>query len=402
MTEAKSSDSHDGPEACDIAVVGGGILGLATARELLQRHPGARLAVLEREADVGRHQTGNNSGVIHAGIYYTPGSLKARLCVEGARALYEYCDARGIRAERCGKLIVATDAAELPGLDELERRGRANGVPGLRRLDAHGLRELEPHARGIAALHSPATGIVDFAEVARAYRADVEAGGGHVQTGAQVENVRRLNGSVVLRHGSGELRARAAVFCAGAWSDRLATLDGASADPRIVPFRGAYLRLRPERQELVRSLLYPVPDPQLPFLGVHLTRHPRDGVLIGPTALMELRARSLTWPGTWRMMQRFWRTGATEISHALSRRLIVRAARRFVPELTAADVEPGWSGSRAQALGRDGSLVDDFVFSQTERALHVRNAPSPGATSSLAIARLIADRVEEAFGRDLR
>lgn len=407
------------PERCDVAVVGAGIVGLAVGRELLARRPGSSVVVLERADSIGSGQTGTNSGVIHAGVYYVPGSLKARLCVEGARELYEYCEAKGIAAERCGKVIIATRERELPGLAELERRGHANGVEGLRRLDAAGLRELEPHARGLAALHSPNTGIVDFADVARAYAADVEAAGGVVALGCGVEGIERAGasgvgasgagvggvggsgvgvGGVTLTHSRGTLHAGRAVFCAGHASDRMAVLDGADPDPRIVSFRGAYLRIKPAREELVRSLIYPVPDPRLPFLGVHLTRHPRGGVLVGPTALLEAHARSLAWPGTWRLMRRFWRTGLTEISHAASKRRMVAAARRFVPDLRPDDVDRGWAGSRAQALGRDGSLYDDFAFSETETTLHVRNAPSPAATSSLAIARLIADRFEQGPG----
>jgi (S)-2-hydroxyglutarate dehydrogenase len=393
MTDrGESSDGSPLPRGCDACVVGGGIVGLAIARELLERQPGLSLVVLEREREVGLGQTGWNSGVIHAGIYYAPGSLKAGLCVEGARALYAYCEARGIAAERCGKVIVATRPEELPGLDELERRGRANGVPGLRRLDADELRELEPNATGIAALHSPATGIVDFAAVARALRADVEAAGGVVVTGCAATGIERAAGGVRLVHSRGVLDARAALFCAGAAADRLAVMDGGDADPRIVPFRGTYLRLK--REDLVRGLIYPVPDPRLPFLGVHLTRHPRGGVLIGPTALLLPRRRSFAWPGTWRLMARFWRTGATEITHALSRRALVAEARRFVPDLRAGDVGPAFYGIRAQALARDGKLVDDFAFSETDATLHVRNAPSPAATSSLAIARYVADRFE--------
>ena len=391
MTEQAESSGEDLTN-CDVAVVGGGILGLATAVELQRRRPAARIVVLERGSEVGGGQTTTNSGVIHSGIYYEPGSLKARLCVEGARLMYEFCDAHGIGAERCGKVIVATDEAELARLDELERRGVANGVPGLRRVDGADLREIEPHVRGIAALHSPNTGIVDFAAVARALRADFEAAGASVVTGANVAAVERGgSGGVLLRHSGGDLRAAFAVFCAGEMADRLAVLDGADPDPRIVPFRGSYLRLR--REDLVRGLVYPVPDPRLPFLGVHLTRHPRGGVLVGPTALLAPRARSLAWPGTWRLMRRFWRSGFEEIGHAASRRRFVAAAQRFVPELTTGDVEPGWAGYRAQALARDGRLVDDFVFSETEATLHVRNAPSPAATASLAIARHIADRV---------
>ncbi|HEU4658627.1 MAG TPA: L-2-hydroxyglutarate oxidase [Capillimicrobium sp.] len=392
------------PDRCDVAVVGGGIVGLAVARELMRRHPAERIVVLEREDEIGAHQTGHNSGVVHAGIYYAPGSLKAKLCVAGAREMAELCEARGIPYERCGKLIVATAPSELGRLDELERRGRANGVPGLRRVDADGICELEPHATGIAALHSPATGIADFAAVARAFAGDV----GSVYTGCGVEAVQPRERSIVLRHARGHLEARHAVFCAGAWSDRLAVLAGADPDPRIVPFRGAYLRLKPHRRHLVRSLIYPVPDPSLPFLGVHLTRHTSGDVLVGPTALLAPGrtayrlsrfsprdlAETLGWPGSWRMVRHWWRTGAIELRHAALRSAFVRAAARFVPDLTVDDVEPAFAGIRAQALGRDGRLVDDFVFSHTERALHVRNAPSPGATSSLAIGRHIADEVE--------
>jgi 2-hydroxyglutarate dehydrogenase len=396
------------PNQCDIVVVGAGILGLAAARELTRRSPDLRVAVLEKEDEVGFHQTGHSSGVIHAGIYYTPGSLKARLCTTGARELYEYCEERGIPHERCGKVIVATSEAELPALAELERRGRANGVPGLRRLGAHELNEIEPHARGVAALHSPNTGIADFPAVARAFAEDVRGAGGTVTTGTAVSAVSDGRGEVAVEHSGGTTLARAALVCAGAWADRLAVKAGAPADPRIVPFRGAYVRLRPERRELVRGLIYPVPDPELPFLGVHLTRHVDGEVLVGPTALLSpardayrlrtVRGRdvreSLAWPGTWRMARRFWRTGLDEIGYAASRRRLVRAAARFVPELEPSDVLDGPAGVRAQALGRDGRLVDDFVFSRTAQTLHVRNAPSPAATSALAIAREIADQAE--------
>jgi (S)-2-hydroxyglutarate dehydrogenase len=396
---------------CDLAIVGGGILGLALARELTNRHPRSSVCVLEREDELCAHQTGHNSGVIHAGVYYQPGSLKARLCVEGARELYEYCVAREIKHEMCGKLILATERSELARLDELERRGRANAVPGLRRVEEAGIRELEPYARGIAGLHSPATGIVDFAAVARSFARDAIENGAQIATGCEVHRVQPTARALRLEHTRGVTEATHAIFCAGAWSDRLAVAAGAPADPRIVPFRGAYLRLKSERRHLVRSLIYPVPDPALPFLGVHLTRYIDGEVLIGPTALLVLardayrlgRVRredalqTLGWPGTWRMLARWWRTGADELSHAISRAAFTRAAARYVPELNAHDLRPAFAGVRAQALARDGRLVDDFAFSVTERALHVRNAPSPAATSSLAIARHIADRVEVEF-----
>lgn len=360
--------------------------------------------MLEREPRIAAHQTTHSSGVIHSGIYYEPGSLKARLCVAGMRELYEYCDEHGIEARRDGKLIVAADDGELTRLDELERRGTANGVPGLRRIGGEEIRAIEPHAAGISALHSPQTGVVDFGRVAAAYADDVRAAGGAVITGCAVTAIdgRRVT------HASGATDARAVIVCAGAWGDRLARAAGAPAEPRIVPFRGAYLRLRPERDELVRANIYPVPDPELPFLGAHLTRGPDGQVLLGPTALIagardayrlrRVRAadlrETLAWPGTWRLARRYWRAGVTEVRHAASRRALAAAARRLVPELRVSDFVAGPAGVRAQALGRDGTLVDDFLVSRSERALYVRNAPSPAATSSLPLARLIADEAE--------
>ena len=395
----------------DIAVVGAGIVGLAVARELLQRRAARRVVVVEREDVVGAHQTGHNSGVIHAGIYYAPGSLKAQLCVDGARRMYAFCEEHGIAHERIGKLIVALDQSELGRLDELERRGRANGVEGLRRLNADGLRSIEPHAAGVAALHSPATGIVDFPGVARALADEVRALGGEVLLGTEVLGAERRGGRTELRTSGETIRAGRAVFCAGPWADRLAIAAGAPADPRIVPFRGAYLTLKPSARHLVRSLIYPVPDPDLPFLGVHLTRHISGEVWLGPTALLvgardayalrtvrraDLRD-TFTWPGTYRVLRRFWRTGSSELRMAASRRAFVAACARYVPALTVDDVEPGAgpSGVRAQALSRDGALVDDFVLSEAGGALHVRNAPSPAATSSLALATMVADRLEK-------
>jgi len=405
-------DSADPSGPCDVVVVGGGIVGLATARELQRRRPGARIVICEREAAVGRHQTGSNSGVVHTGVYYAPGSLKARLCVEGARRLYAFCDEHGIAYTRCGKVIVAVDRAELGRLDELEARGRANGVPGLRRIGPADIAELEPHATGVAGLHSPQTGIVDFGAVARTLAALLTAGGATVATGCTVSGLRRHGDRTIVRHARGELHARRAVVCAGAWADRLAVGAGGSADPRIVPFRGSYLRLTPEARPLVRGLIYPVPDPALPFLGVHLTRRIDGEVLLGPTALLvgardayrlgRVRAADLRttlgWPGTWRMMGRWWRTGLGELRLAASRRALVAACARYVPALTVADVAPGPAGVRAQAVARDGTLIDDFVVDEAGGALHVRNAPSPAATSSLALADLIADRLDAVGG----
>jgi L-2-hydroxyglutarate oxidase len=380
----------------EVAVVGAGIVGLAVARELLRRHPDLGLVVLERATEIATGQTGQTSGVIHAGIYYQPGSLKARLCVEGARELYAFCEERGIEARRDGKLIVATSEEELPRLDELERRGRANGVPGLMRIGADRIPEIEPHARGLAAIHSPHTGVVDFVAVARSLAAEIREAGGEIATGSEVESFSPVANSIVLRHRGGETRARFAVCCGAHRSDRLAIAAGAPREPRIVPFRGAYLRLRPERRELVRASVYPVPDPELPFLGPHLTRTIGGEVLLGPTALM---AGGYAYPGAWRLAIRHRRAALAELRHSLSRRSFVREAARLVPALDASDFEPGPSGVRAQAMRRDGALVDDFIVHRTDRALHVRNAPSPAATSSLALARLIADKVDEELVR---
>ena len=395
-------------DRCDLAIVGAGIIGLAVARELLARRPGLRLEVFERESGVGRHQTGSNSGVVHAGIYYKPGSLKARLCVEGMRRMYSFCEEHEIAVERCGKVIVATNDAELARLDELEARGRANGVPGLSRIGPARLRELEPHARGVGALHSPETGIVDFGAVAGALAADLSEAGVAILTGCQVHHLERRDHGVTVSHSRGQTHAARVIVCAGAWSDRLAVGAGAPADPRIVPFRGAYLRLRPEARSLVRGLIYPVPDPGLPFLGVHLSKRIDGEVLLGPTALLvgarnayrlstvnlgDLR-QTIGWPGTWRMIARFRRTALRELHLAVSRRAFVGACARYVPELRPEHVASGPAGVRAQALGRDGALVDDFVVNELDAMLFVRNAPSPAATSSLAIASSLADRIE--------
>lgn len=386
-------------------MVGGGIVGLSVARELLIRRPGARLCVLEAEQRIGEHQTGRSSGVIHAGIYYRPESLKARLCVEGSRELYEYCDQRGLPYRRDGKLIVATDERELAGLDELERRGRANEVPGLRRLGGDEISELEPAVRGLAGLHSPQTGITDFGRIADSYAADVAAAGGTIHLGAEVVGVGHHHGAIELRHARGATRAAAAVFCAGLWADRLAVACGAPPDPRIVPFRGGCLEVVGNGAEAVRASVYPVPDPDLPFLGAHLTRTLDGRLLIGPSALLAparnayrlrtLRPRdlgeTLAWPGTWRLARKHWRTGLRELRQAARPQQLLAEGARMAPTLRDARTRAAPAGIRAQALARDGTLIDDFVIHRTERAVHVRNAPSPAATSSLPLARLIAD-----------
>jgi L-2-hydroxyglutarate oxidase LhgO len=344
-------------------------------------------------------------------VYYKPGSLKARLCVEGARLMYEFCEAHAIRHERCGKLIVAVREDELPALAELEERGRANGVPGLRRVGRGEIAGIEPECRGLAGLHSPATGITDYPAVARALEADLRAAGVRFALGCQIRRVRRERGQTVLQHDGGSYQASWAVLCAGLGSDRLAVSAGASADPRIVPFRGAYLRLAAGQQPVVRGMVYPVPDPELPFLGVHVTRHIDGHVMLGPTAMLvgardaydirTVRARdvasTLSWPGTWRVGRRFWRTGLAEMRMAASRAAFVRACAQYVPAVASMRIDArGMAGVRAQAVGRDGRLLDDFTISQTPGATHVRNAPSPAATSSLALAREIVDRCETA------
>lgn len=396
----------------DVAVIGAGILGLATARELLHRRPGTRLAVLDKEPVVGAHQTSHSSGVVHRGVYYAPGSLKARLCVEGAERLLAYCDERGIPVLRCGKVVVATDASEVGRLEELHRRSLANGVPRAELIGPERLQEIEPHVAGVRALHSPETSVVDFSLVAEAYADDVRAAGGVILLGREVAALSRRASATAIETSRGDVESDRVVVCGGAYADRLAMLTGAPPEPRIVPFRGDYLALRPERRHLVRGLVYPVPDPAFPFLGVHTTVRPDGDVWLGPNAVLALaregyRRRdvsvrdvreTLRSPGFRRLARKHWRMGAGETVRDLSTRRFVASARKLLPELEVADVVPGPSGIRAQALAPDGTLVDDFVFHEAEGVVHVRNAPSPGATSSLAIAAVIADRVEASGG----
>lgn len=396
------------PPQVDFAVVGGGILGLAVAREILRRNPGVTLTVLEAEDHIASHQTSHSSGVIHAGVYYEPGSLRAKLCVEGAAELTAYCDEKSVPWSANGKLIVATSEEELERLDRLEARAKENGVAGLERLSADGIPSFEPNARGLSALHSPTTAVVDFGLVATAFAEDVEVAGGSIHLGARVLDLKPSSTGLGLQTATGSLRAGRVVFCGGLQSDRLARMAGGEVEPRIVPIRGGYLRVKADRQDLVKGNLYPVPDPELPFLGAHFTRGIDGSLLIGPTAMLagardayrlsKVRAGdlrdTLAWSGTWRLVRRHPRAAVTEIHHSVSARSLVKSAQRLLPGLRLHDVEPGPAGVRAQALGRDGTLIEDFLVEKTAGAVHVRNAPSPAATSSLALARLVVDELD--------
>lgn len=404
MTAAETGGRASGRR---IAVVGGGILGTAVARRLLQLEPDTQVTVLEKESALAQHQTGHNSGVVHAGLYYTPGSLKATLCRRGMNLLRQFCEEHGLIYNACGKVLVARNTVEESRLAGIRERAAANGVPGVRVLSAAELRELEPNVQGIAGLHSPETAIVDYAAVTRALAADIESVGGTVLTGKEVAGLDPAAlGRTRVRTADGETdEYDVVIVCAGLHADRVASLAGDDPDPRIVPFRGEYYLLRPERRHLVRGLVYPVPDPRYPFLGVHLTPRVDGEVMIGPNAVLALAREgygwrhvsardlrdTLSWPGFRRFARQHWRTGAAEMVGSLSTRTFVAAARQYVPDLTTADVVPGPSGVRAQAMGRDGSLLDDFRISRRGTVLSVRNAPSPAATSSLAIAEYVVD-----------
>ena len=395
-----------------IGVVGGGIVGLAIARELTRRRPGTRVVVFEKEDRVGAHQTGHNSGVVHAGIYYRPGTLKATLCTRGRHLLKDYCAEQGIAYEECGKLVVAVDRSELGRLDDLERTATENGVPGLRRVDLGGIRELEPHATGLVALHSPATAITDYVAVAEAMAREVVAAGGEQRLSTEVTGLDRADArlAVAVRDVAGDARRHVVdrlVLCGGLEADRLARQADGQDGPRIVPFRGEYMLVAPAKQELVRGMVYPVPDPRYPFLGVHFTRRVSGSLEVGPNAVLALRregyrrsdvswrdVRDLaTWPGTWQLARAHWRTGVREVRGSLSISAYMRAAQRYVPDIGVGDVVRGGSGVRAQAVERDGTLVDDFRITHAAGVTSVRNAPSPAATSSLAIAEHVVDEM---------
>ena len=388
-------------------MVGGGIIGTAVARRLTEVLPDASVTVLEKEHELAAHQTGHNSGVVHAGLYYEPGSLKARLCRRGMTLLKEFCAERGLPYDECGKVLVALDDVERGRLDAIEDRARRNGVPDVRRLTADELREVEPHVRGVAGLHSPSTAITDFAAVTRALAADAETAGATVRLGVRVTGLAAKADEVVVTGDGVDEAFDHVIVCAGLQADRLAVLAGDDPDPRIVPFRGEYHLLRAERRDLVRGLVYPVPDPRYPFLGVHLTKRVDGAVLVGPNAVLALaregyRRRDVSaadlrdvvaWPGFRRFARAHWRTGLRELDGSLRRRAFVAAARRYVPELRPSDLVPGPSGVRAQALALDGSLVDDFRLTRGGRVTSLRNAPSPAATSSLAIAEHLVELV---------
>lgn len=390
-----------------IGVVGGGIVGLAVAREVGRRRPGTRVVVFEKEDRLGVHQTGHNSGVAHAGIYYAPGSLKAELCARGRALLREYCAERDLPYDECGKLVVAVDSAELTRFDLLEATARQNGVPGLQRLDGAGITEIEPHAAGLVALHSPRTAITDYVAVATSYGRDIETAGGRILLSTPVTGIRRPAGGIDVETPDGPHRVSRLVVCAGLQADRVSRLGDGLDGPRIVPFRGEYLAVAPAKRDLVRGMIYPVPDPRYPFLGVHFTRRISGGLEVGPNAVLALRRESrrgpvaavqdlhslATWPGFWLLARTHWRTGVEEMRGSLSIRAYMRAASRYVPDIGAADVRRGGSGVRAQAVDRDGSLVDDFRIGHEDGITTVRNAPSPAATSSLAIAEHIVDRM---------
>ena len=398
-------------DICDIAVIGGGIVGLGTALALAERHAGCSLAVIEKEPELASHQTGRNSGVVHAGIYYRTGSAKAKLCVEGVRLLTRFCDENGVKYDRCGKLIAAVDDGELPRLQELYERGTANGVPGLEIIGPERARELEPHARAVRALYSPATAVIDFREVAEAMAARLRRHGARIITRAPVRAIRREAGTLRLDTATAQISTRNLINCGGLHADRIARMMGIDPNVLVVPFRGEYYTLRPGCGK-VRGLIYPVPNPQFPFLGVHFTKRIHGGYEAGPNAVLafaregyhmrNIGPRDLfemfTYPGFWRMGWKHWRTEVYELYRSMSRRAFLRALQRLVPDLEDRDLEPGGSGVRAQTITPDGKLVDDFQIIEAPNAIHVLNAPSPAATASIAIGRHIAALAANSFG----
>jgi len=393
----------------DVTIIGGGIVGLAVALEITKRFPSLRVVLLEKEDRVGQHQSSHNSGVIHSGIYYQPGSLKATLCVEGARAMIEFCRTHGIPHQVCGKVIVATHEDEFPRLEELRRRGEANGLAGIQSIGPERLREIEPHASGLRALVVPSTGITDYGAVCAKYSELIQAQGGIIRTSVAVTGLRQFASEIVVETGGPAFSTTYLINCAGLFSDRISRMAGENPEVMIVPFRGEYYGLIPERASLVQALIYPVPDPRFPFLGVHFTRRITGSVDAGPNAIFAFRregyrrtdfslsdmASSVTFPGLWRMAAKHWRSGLKEFRRSFSKSAFVQALQELVPEVGENDLLPGSSGVRAQALTRDGTLVDDFQFVPSRRMLHVLNVPSPAATASIAIGRSIVDKASK-------
>ena len=411
LAQSNSSASVDS-QTYDVAIVGGGIIGLSTAMQLLERSPRLNVAVVEKEPELAQHQTGHNSGVIHSGIYYRPGSWKSRFCVGGKHRLIEFCNQNEIEFEECGKVIVATREDELGRLQDLYERGVANGVPDLEIVEPERLAEIEPHTSGIRALWAPHTGIIDYVQVARAYAGKTQDAGGDIFTGTAVQAV-RLGGDVnALETTRGTVLAHHIINCGGLYADRLARMMGEETDVRIIPFRGEYYKLKDQSERLVKGLIYPVPDPRFPFLGVHYTRSIHGYVEAGPNAVMAWAregyrksdisigetAGALTFPGFWKMTAKHWRTGIQEMHRSYRKSVFVNDLRKLIPEIQAGDLEPGGSGVRAQAVSSAGALLDDFHILRGQRALHVLNAPSPGATSSLAIGEYLTDMAVEDFG----
>lgn len=395
----------------DIAIIGGGIIGLSTALQLSEKHPRQKIVVIEKEDSLAYHQTGRNSGVIHSGIYYKPGSLKAYNCVTGSRELIKFCDTNNIRYELCGKVIVATNEKELPALEILSERGVANGVQGLRMIDSDELQEFEPHVSGLKGLYSPNTGIIDYAEVTKAYGLNFQANGGEILTNTKVISIKQTDGRFRLQTNQGEINTKYIINCAGLYSDIVAAMLGVKDTTRIIPFRGEYYMLTPEARKLVNGLIYPVPNPEFPFLGVHFTKTIHGDVEAGPNAVfafaregyttstINLREtlRTVTFKGFWAMTAKYWVRGLQEFYRSMSKQAFLRSLQFLVPDIREHHLVKGGAGVRAQEVESNGSLADDFHITETKNAIHVRNAPSPGATASLAIGKSIVDIATNSF-----
>ena len=396
----------------DVVIIGGGIVGLATALQLKQQRPGLNVVLIEKEAAIARHQTGHNSGVIHSGLYYKPGSLKATNCILGYRMLLDFCDAEGVSYDLCGKIVVATKPDELPQLETLYQRGQQNGLGGLKKLALSEMREIEPHVTGVAGMFVPQTGIIDYRQVSDKYAEKFQALGGEIRLGERVEQVTPGNSLSIVVTDKGRYETKLVVNCAGLYSDKIAQLTQREAvDVRIVPFRGEYFKIRPEKQYLVKNLIYPVPDPNFPFLGVHFTRMIHGGVEAGPNAVLAFGREgytksdvnlkelyeTLSWPGFQKVAAKYWQTGLGEMYRSFSKSAFTKALQELIPDVQEADLEDGGAGVRAQACDRTGGLLDDFAILETDKAINVVNAPSPAATSSLSIGKTVSEKVLARF-----